>query len=186
MNINTLDIILFFLIIFLSVRGVIVGFWSSIFSLLALILSFYVAAFYYDKVWDLLSHLLPTLQFSNLIAFLSVLITVYVAARLVSVSVIRLINANYFGKWDKPLGGLVGISKGVIVASFLILTLIKFLPVNHALLQTCQLKSYCFSICRVASLLTPSKFKQDVAEKICSPPKSDAEIATSPSQTSDQ
>jgi uncharacterized membrane protein required for colicin V production len=111
---------------------------------------------------------------------------VYIAVRLVSASVIRLINANYFGKWDRLLGGLVGIGKGVIVASFLILTLIKFLPVDHALLQTCQLKSYCLSICRVTSMFTPSKFKQDVAHKICSPPRSDKATPASPQQTGDQ
>jgi membrane protein required for colicin V production len=183
MNINTLDIILFFLLLFLFVRGVIAGVWRTLFSLLALILSFYAAAFYYDKVWDLLTHLAPTLKFSSLIAFLSVLIAVYIAARILSVSITRPINANYFGKWDKPLGGLLGIGKGLIVTTFLILTLIKFLSVDHALLQTCRIKSYCLSMCRAAALLTPSKFRQDVAQKICSPPGSDAAAPRSSPQT---
>jgi membrane protein required for colicin V production len=185
MNINVLDIALSFILLVLFVRGLRGGFWRAIFSFLALVISFCVATFYYDKVWDLLTHLLPTLPFSNLISFLAVVMAVYIAVRLVGASVIGLLNANYFGKWDKLLGGLVGLGKGIVVVSFLILTLVKFLPADYPMLQKCQLKSYCLPICRGASLITPSKFNKDLLQRICSPTATHKEAPPIPSKESD-
>ena len=184
MDINVLDIVLSLILVVLCIKGLISGFWRGVFSFLALIISFYAATFYYDKVWDLMTHLMPTLPFSNLFSFLAVIMAVYIAVRLVGASGIRLLNANYFGRWDRLLGGLVGLGKGIVAVSFFLITMVKFLPADHPMLQGCQMKTYWSPICCTVTVITPTKFKKDLLQKICSPASGRQAESSSPSQKS--
>ena len=178
MNPNLLDIIIFLILIVLFVRGLMVGFFRSSFSVIALILGFYVATYYYDEVLDLLDHLAPNLPFSNIISFAAVFLVVYIVIRLVGASLVRLFNASFFGKSDKFLGALLGLAKGILLVSFITVSLTHLLPSNSSLLQKSRLKGYTLPICRAVVQVVPKKFKNDFLNKSNSRNKREGSAST--------
>jgi len=182
MNFNLLDIAIFFILVFFLIRGWMVGFLRGLFYILALVLGFYIATFYYAELLDLLSHLVPQLKFSNIISFAAVFLAVYIVVRIIGSSVLKLLNTNFFGKWDRFMGVLLGIFKGILVVSFLTAVLIKFLPAENSLLKKSRIKPYTVPICRTIVQVVPSKFKEDFLAKTKGPPQKSRKGAKS-SQT---
>ena len=174
MHFNLLDIIICLILLCLFVRGLMVGFFRSSFSVVAVIAGFYVATYYYDEVLDLLSHLMPQLQFSNVISFAAVFLAVYIVLRLVGGSVTRLLNAGFFGKWDRFFGALLGLAKGVLVVSFITVALTNLLPEDSTLLKNSRLRPYSLPICRAVVQVVPAKFKTDFLNRVDSQKKEPA------------
>ncbi len=171
MQFNLLDIIIISLLVLLFVRGLMAGFFKSGFSMLAVIGGFYVATYYYDEVLDLVAHLAPDMKFSNMLSFAAVFLAVYLVIRILGSSLGKLIDSGFFGNWDRILGGVLGLAKGVLVASFLTVALTNLLPPESSLLRNSTLRSYSIPICYGIIKLVPEKFRREFLAKVDEKPQ---------------
>jgi len=160
------------MVVLLFVRGLMAGFFKSGFSILAVVGGFYVATYYYDEVLDLVAHLAPDMKFSNVLSFVAVFLAVYLVIRILGSSLGKLINSGFFGNWDRILGGLLGLAKGVLMVSFLTVALTNLLPAESALLKNSKLRVYSIPICYGVVKLVPAKFRSDFLEKVDEKPRS--------------
>ncbi len=166
MDFNLLDIVICLVLLCLFVRGLMVGFFRGAASIVSLVAGFYVATYYYEQVLDLLTHLAPNLEFANIISFVAVFLVIYLVLRVAIGSALRLLNPSFFGKWDRLLGALLGLGKGVLVVSFLTVSLIHLLPPESVLMKDSRLSPYSLPICRYIVRIVPAKFKEDFLQKV--------------------
>ena len=124
---NYLDIIIAIIVVIFGVRGLRKGLIREAATLLGLYLGLYVAFHFSDFTADKLQHLWEIdPKYLNLVAFIVTFIVVTILVNLLGRLVSKLVKAINLGFFDRLGGFVVGVAKGLLICSLLIMLLNVF------------------------------------------------------------
>ncbi len=113
------DAIILLLILFFLVRGIWVGFIAQLAFLAALVLGFAAAGAFYGRAAGWLSPWIGQPQLGFFITYALLFLAVYVVIMLMGKGLRKVMTVTMLGWFDRLLGGLFGLLKGVFLATLL-------------------------------------------------------------------
>lgn len=131
---NTLDIVFCVILGFLGLRGIFRGMVKEVASILGLILGFVLANIYHPQLSPLLEGSLGGPGMANLAAYLGIFLGVVAAVFLLASLIRKILKMIMLGWLDSIGGGALGLFKGALLCSIIVLALTAFLPSRSALL----------------------------------------------------
>jgi len=163
---NFFDLLIFGIVLLSILYSFFRGFIREVFSLVSLILGIWLAMKFYPLIGDRLSSWVTNSAVRNLIGFSFIFIVVRVSGWWLGSFIQKLLNLGKIRIWDRGLGMLVGLTKGIIIVTFLITILVYFLPVFHPLLRQSKLSPYVIEIVEKFPLsFLPEKVKDKIEKK---------------------
>lgn len=134
------------------------GFFAEVFSMAGLAVGYLVAAWQYKKVAEWLMTILKSEWFAEifgfLIIFFAVLILFGVAGRIAH----KLMKAAGLSGFDRFLGALLGVVKGVLVVAVILMGMAAFTPTS-TLLENSKLAPYFLVLGRAAIWVAPQELR---------------------------
>jgi membrane protein required for colicin V production len=125
LNISVLDVIFILIVVLFVIRCYLKGFVSEVFSMAAIVLGFLASLFFYKNGGEFLRT-----QFWNnmkiipeIIAFIALLLIVFVFVKLFEVLLKGVINGIRLGGADRFLGLIFGLAEGIVVVSLVLFVL---------------------------------------------------------------
>ncbi|MBW1708534.1 MAG: CvpA family protein [Deltaproteobacteria bacterium] len=141
---NGLDIVILVILCFFLLKGFIRGFIKEIVSIVGLLVAFFLAILYYPQTADLLEPFLDKLSYRNLLvlSFLSLFLATYIIVIVLGLLLDRFIKISMAKPLNIILGGVVGLIKGVFLASLMLIVITGFLEPKSPLLKESQARPY--------------------------------------------
>ncbi len=131
--ITSFDITVLVILLILLVRGFWVGFIRQIASILALVLGFVVAGRYYGESAGLVLPYISDPQIAFLVSYGLIFLLVLFGVTWIGIGLKKVMSIALLGWFDRTVGGLFGLAKGVFVASLLFMIVAAFLSSANTL-----------------------------------------------------
>lgn len=163
---NLLDVAIVVVLVLLTVRGFLRGIVQEATTLLGVIVSFFLAAYYYRVLAQLLLQYLP--GHSWLLHFLSFIFLFVLSIFLfhgLGLVLKKAFHWSLLGWLDRGLGGLLGFLKAGILIFFLITLLTLTLPKTSNLINHSRIFPWVISFADRMTLLIPGKIQEDFDQK---------------------
>jgi membrane protein required for colicin V production len=163
---NLLDIAILIVAILITVRGFFRGIVQEAATLLGLIVSFFLASYYYSDLSRFLSRFLPGQNL--LLSVLSFLFLLGLSVFLFhgfGILLKKVIHVSLLGWFDRVLGGVFGFIKAGVVVFIVVTLLTLALPRTSGLLNGSRLFPWVISLTDHLTLLIPPKIKNDFFRK---------------------
>ncbi|MEA1947691.1 MAG: CvpA family protein [Thermodesulfobacteriota bacterium] len=142
---NLFDLGIIMILCFCLIRGVFIGIIRELFSITGVLVGFFVASAFYMEVAESLLYWMPDASHVNLLSFLTIFFGFFFAISILGVIVNYLLKIDFLS-WVKPtLGAVIGIIKGVLLVSVLLLTFTAFLPKGTPIIKD-SLFSSCITL----------------------------------------
>lgn len=158
---NWLDIMIIVVIAWFSLTSLMSGIIREALTLAGFILGIYLAGQYYPEGAEYLQPYINTPNLANVLSFVGILLTVWIAVSLLSMVLRRVARLLFLG-WADHLGGMVfGFLKGTVILEGLLMLLAKF-PILGLATTISQSKIATFALHYAPFLLTllPQEFKE--------------------------
>ncbi|MBW2060454.1 MAG: CvpA family protein [Deltaproteobacteria bacterium] len=141
---NGIDIAILVILCFFFLKGLIRGFIKEIFTIVGLLIAFFLAILYYPQTADLLEQFFQNLSYRNLLvlSFLSLFLAVYIIIIVLALILDRFVKVTMAKPINILLGGVVGFAKGIILASLLLLVVSGFIESNSTILRESLTRPY--------------------------------------------
>jgi membrane protein required for colicin V production len=139
---NLFDIAIIAILCFCLIRGVFIGIIRGLFSIAGISIGFFGASAFYMEVADSLSYWMPDTPHINLWSFLSIFFGFFFTISILGVVVNYLLKIDFLNWVKRSLGAVIGIIKGVLLISVLLLTLTAFLPKGTPIIKNSLFSSY--------------------------------------------
>ncbi len=140
--ISSFDAIILIILLILLSRGIWIGFIRQIASIMALILGFIVAGRFYGESADLVIPLIHSRQAGFLIAYCLIFLLVFFAVHLLGLGLKKVMNISLLSWFDRTLGGIFGLAKGIFVSSILFMALVAFMSDTSGIFKNSFLIPY--------------------------------------------
>lgn len=137
---NTLDVIILVIIIFLAYLGYRRGFLVSIFSLISILIGIVLATKFHAGFALVLGKLIKDTRVLNLVSFILILLLIYFAGIFIANKLSKI--SNFTKSFDKILGVILGGIKGLLVASLIIIFLKSFGMMGDNMFRSSSLYPY--------------------------------------------
>ena len=118
-----LDIAVIVICLALLVRGIWVGFSRQLAFLLALAIGYLMAGRYHQLLAPAFSRFVANEQLRFLVSFLVILFVVYVGIMLLGLGFKKVMQVTFLGWFDRLMGGVFGLLKGVFCSTLLFMLL---------------------------------------------------------------
>lgn len=165
---NTLDVIICVILGYCFVRGIFRGIVREFASIVGVFVGLYAAHTFYPSFADKLSLLIPITAHQNIAAFLLIFCAILFAAGLLGSLIRYIFKAVFIGWIDRITGSLFGITKGILIASVILLALTAFLPKKAPVIKKSVLAPYVIQISNELVEIVPNKlyeyFKENLKE----------------------
>ena len=135
MIMSSFDTIVLIILLLLLARGIWIGFIRQIASILALVLGFVVAGRFYGQSAALVIPFINNRQAGFLIAYSIIFLLVFFAIHLLGLGLKKVARISLLDWFDRTLGGIFGLAKGVFVASLLFMTMAAFLSDSDSIFK---------------------------------------------------
>ena len=146
MALNVLDYIMLGILVLLIIQGFMKGFISSLAAIAALIVGIWAAIHFSNYIAALLTeHFHPSQKWLPVLAYVITFLLVVIALMLLAKLAEKLINATGLGFLNRLGGGLLGIVKGAILVSVLILLLQLIDPHGKLVAEKYRKESFLYS-----------------------------------------
>jgi len=152
---NPLDWILGIILIYSVVRAAMRGFIAELFAFGGVLCGLLLACWFYRQVAVSLAGLISTPALAQLAAFLLILAATMVAAALLGKLLHRTARAIGLGFFDRLLGAIFGLLRGLLLGLSLLLPITAFLP-TATWLQQSALAPYFLRAAHAVSFLMPA------------------------------
>ena len=141
---NSLDIFILVVLCFFLLKGFIRGFIKEIVGIVGLLAAFLLAVLYYPQIADLLEPHLDKLSYRNLLilSFLSLFLAIYIIIVVLGFIFDRFVKISMAKPMNIFLGGVVGLVKGVFLASLIFIVLTGIVEPKSPLLKESQTRPY--------------------------------------------
>lgn len=149
-----------------TVRGFLKGFIQEAAALFGIIISFFLASFYYKDLATGLTRYLP--NHSTLLAifcFVLIFVLGFFLIHLLALMTRGAIRLSLLGWLDRTLGGVFGLFKGTIIVVILMTLLMLFSPKMSALVNESRLFPPLLTLTQTLTVLIPDKIKEDFLNK---------------------
>ncbi|MBW2021303.1 MAG: CvpA family protein [Deltaproteobacteria bacterium] len=171
---NSLDIIIICIMLFLIVRGIFRGILKEIVSLVGIVGGIWFANRYQPMLTAKLRHVMPDVPFLSLICFIALLVGVIIAANIIGSILRSMARKGPMGMVDRLFGAGLATAKGLIITYLGIVLLTFFLPAKTPLIAKSRLAPIIVSSYQnMVSLVSPDfykKWKERFSEKSQTPP----------------
>jgi membrane protein required for colicin V production len=154
---NWLDILLFAILAFSLIWGLIKGFVRQIVGIAAVVVGLILAAMHYPILSRLLIRANASEPWADLAAFLLIFIAVLIAGALASFLLTKLMKGP-LRFINHVLGGALGVLKGILICGVLVIALLVF-PVDKPTLMRSTLAPYCYWLTKGMIELIPQELK---------------------------
>jgi membrane protein required for colicin V production len=124
------------------IRGAFIGIVRGLFSIAGVLIGFFGASAFYMGVADFLLYWMPDASHVNLLSFLTIFFGFFFAISVLGVIVNYLLKIDFLIWVKRTIGAFMGIIKGVLLVSVLLLTLTAFLPKGMPIIQNSLFSSY--------------------------------------------
>lgn len=138
---NLFDLIIISTLCFCLIRGIFAGIIREVLSVTGLLAGFLTASTRYIEVAKFLLHWMPDASKINLLSFLSIFFGVIITISILGGIVKSLLKIDILSSVDRTFGAGVGIVKGVLIVSVLLLALTAFLPKDGSIIKNSLLSS---------------------------------------------
>jgi membrane protein required for colicin V production len=139
---NLFDLAILAILCFCSIRGVFIGIIRGLFSVTGVLVGFFGASAFYREVAESLLYWMPNASHVNLWSFLSIFFGFFFTISILGVVVNYLLKIDFLNWVKRTLGAVIGIIKGVLFVSVLLLTLTAFLPKGTPIIKNSLFSSY--------------------------------------------
>ena len=164
-HLNSLDIIILVILVGFGGFSLIRGFVREAFALGGIILGVFAANVFYDNLGEFLFNHVKSEDIANVLAYVIIFIGTAIVMALLGRILQKSIKLSLL-KWpDRLLGFILGVAKGLIVVSILVMVLGKVLSQQSVFLTNSQLKPYVESIYTFVPDSLQQKF-QDKKEEV--------------------
>ena len=156
---NGLDFVFIIIILLGLVRGLFRGLVKEFASIVGLIFGFLVANQYYQAVTERLMVIMPDEQIAGIVSYAFIFIAVLGAILLAGLGFRELLKLSMLGWLDRLSGGILGLLKGGLVCSLVLLLLTTFMAPGSRLLKESTLSPYISTFTQQLSRLIPKDMK---------------------------
>jgi membrane protein required for colicin V production len=160
---NWLDWALAAVVLFSTVTALGKGFVRELISLAALVAALVIAALFYSKTAVWFQDLTSSQKVAEGIGFLVLFLGVLMVSGIVSMLASRLIRTAGLQVFDRLLGALFGLVRGVVVDSVLLMVLVAF-AIKPGAVERSVLTPYVNNGARLLALAMPSAMKAQFRE----------------------
>ena len=154
---NWVDLVIVIIIALTTFSSLRAGLIRQAMTLIGLVVGIYVALGHHQRVATYINPTVGNAALSNAIAFLLILIVVWIAAAIIASLVRAILNSLGLGWTDNALGMLVGFLVGLVIAVAFLLLLTRLpIPSLSQAVQQSSLASYIFLLLPYLRQLLPS------------------------------
>lgn len=139
---NLFDLAIIAILCFCLVRGVFIGIIRGLFSITGVLVGFFGASAFYMEVSKSLLYWMPDASHVNLLSFLSIFFGFFFTISILGMIVNGLLKIDFLSWVKRTLGAVIGIIKGVLFVSVLLLTFTAFLPKGTPIIKNSLFSSY--------------------------------------------
>ena len=160
---NLLDYIIIIAMIYLVIKGIMRGFIREISSLAGIILGIWLGNLFHPQVAGFLRPYLSAVgnPLLIIISFGAIFACVVILCNLLGWAIKLLFKKALLGWFDRTLGALIAMGKGVIIAYVLIILLTFFIPSRTPLISESILAPWIIrSYQSIVSLISPDHYKK--------------------------
>ena len=162
---NGLDIVFIIIILLGLVRGLFRGLVKEFASIVGLVFGFLVANQYYQPLTEQLMVIMPDEQIAGIVSYAFIFLAVLGAILLAGLGFRELLKLSMLSWLDRLSGGILGLLKGGLICSLVLLLLTTFMAPGSALLQESRLSPYIGSFTQQLSRLIPKDMKAQFEER---------------------
>jgi membrane protein required for colicin V production len=163
---NLLDIAMLIVAILITVRGFFRGIVQEAATLVGLLVSFFLASYYYRDLSNFLLRFLPGHEvLLGLLSFLFLFGLSIIIFHGFGILLKKGIRLSLLGWVDRALGGVFGLIKAGVIIFILVTVLTMALPKTSGLLNNSRLFPWAISLTDNLTLLIPAKIKDDFTQK---------------------
>lgn len=162
---NTLDIVFCVILGFLGIRGIFRGLIKEIASILGLVLGFVLANSYHAEVSPLLEAQLGGPGLANLAAYLGIFLGTVTVVFLIASLLRKILKLIMLGWLDSIGGGALGVFKGLLLCSIIVMALTAFLPAKAEILATSQIVPHINTFNTLLSNALPKEMRDQFLER---------------------
>lgn len=160
-----LDIVLCVIIGFLGIRGTFRGLVKEIASILGLLLGFVLANSYHAQLSPLLEEYLGGPGLAHLVGYLGIFLGTVAAIFLLATLIRKILKLICLGWLDSIGGGALGILKGLLLCSIVIMALTAFLPAKSEVLTRSQVVPHINTFNTLLSNALPKEMRDQFLER---------------------
>ena len=139
---NLFDLGIIAILCFCLIRGVFIGIIRGLFSITGVLVGFFVASAFYMEVAESFLYWMPDASHVNILSFLSIFFGFFIAISILGITVNYLLKIDFLSWVKRTLGAVIGIIKGVLFVSVLLLTFTAFLPKGTPIIKNSLFSSY--------------------------------------------
>jgi membrane protein required for colicin V production len=158
---NGLDIAIVCILGFTLIRGIMTGLIHSVSGVIGSVAGFYAAYFYYPALADFLKQWVEPGSVLNIASFFAIFCAVLIVVTILGHILKWIMKIVFLGWVDRLGGGLVGLLKGGIIVSVLVIALTTFLPPKSPILKNSAIFPYVSIVSELIMEIVPSDFKED-------------------------
>lgn len=161
---NGLDIAVLCIVGFTFVRGIMTGLMQSVSGVIGAIAGFYAGFMYYPALTDFLSEWFKPGPAINIISFFVIFCCVLLIISLLGHLIKWIMKIAFLGWVDRMGGGILGLFKGGVIVSVIVIVLTTFLPSDNSILKKSQLVPYISGFSETMMKMVPKELNKKAFE----------------------
>ncbi len=142
LNLTGFDFVIIGILVLFTFRGLWVGFLRQITTLVALLVGYFIAGQYHDKLFPFLREVTDNPQAVFWASYVVLFVVTYVVTMLLGKGLARVVELTIAGWFDKLLGGALGVVKAGVLIVLLNMVLSGILAPENTMLRDCYLAPY--------------------------------------------
>jgi membrane protein required for colicin V production len=162
---NTQDIVFCVILGFLGIRGIFRGLVKEVASILGLVMGFVLANTFHAELAPMLEKPLGGPGLANLAAYLGIFLGTVAAIFLAATLIRKILRAIMLGWVDSIAGGALGLFKGALLCSIIVMALTAFLPAKAEILTQSQIVPYVNVFNTMLSGALPKEMRDQFLER---------------------
>ncbi|MDH4205388.1 MAG: CvpA family protein [Desulfobacteraceae bacterium] len=163
---NLFDLIIISILCFCLIRGIFTGLIREVLSVTGVLAGFLAASTSYVKVAKFLPHWIPDASKIKLLSFLSIFFGFIITISILGGIIKSLLKIDLLRSVDRTFGAGVGIVKGVLIVSVLLLALTAFLPEDESIIKNSLFSSHFTLVSEKMARIVSKDMKHGFLEKI--------------------
>ncbi len=142
LNLTGFDFVIIGIVVLFTFRGLWVGFLRQITTLVALLVGYFIAGQYHDKLFPFLREVTDNPHAVFWTSYVILFVLTYVVTMLLGKGLARVVELTIAGWFDKLLGGALGVVKAGVLIVLLNMVLSGILAPENTMLRDCYLAPY--------------------------------------------
>ncbi|MBC8433364.1 MAG: CvpA family protein [Desulfobacterales bacterium] len=163
---NFFDITIIIILGFCLIRGVFRGLIKELSSIIGVLGGFYAAYSYYMVLARPLSRWISNDAYLNILSFSIIFCGILILISILGVVIKYVLNIAFLGWVDRICGAGFGITKGILIASVLLITLTAFLPKNAPVIKNSMLAPHVTLISEKMAKVVSKDMKHNFTAKL--------------------